>query len=254
MNEDTVLLPERLGRRMSVGPFQDPRDFLRFLLACAVGVLPATLLGTWAWLPFVGLGALLTLLRFEEESLWVLVDRRLRFHGRSYRDAIARFLHTGSHPEVSLRAGPSRSMVPPPEVFEHDPWSISGRTSGELLEESRSVVRDLALLHREAFLVRSPSTWNLAGFVPPTEGPRGSEEALRKAYIDLLRSSVAGKHRARLFLLLPSRRTGGAPDDAERRAREVLTRAGWERRAALPPVPLTTDPLDPARAARRTGS
>ncbi len=253
MQGTSIELPERLGRRMSLGPFEDVRDLLRFLLIASCGFLPAELWGPWAWLPFVAAGAVLTLIRSEEESLWVLMHRRLAFSLRARSGPVPTGLvdplEGGALTPTSNGLFPkARGLAPRPgapparegfrdwQIFEHDPWPISGREPEELLRQSSALVRTLSGVAGEVYLVRAPSAWSAVPFLPPARSEESAEETrLRQSYASLLRSSVAGKVRADLFLAIPRSRPKEDPGPRGfTDPREGLESMGWVLRTQGP--------------------
>lgn len=244
MPDGTVALPERLGRRLSIGPFQDPRDLLRFLLFAAAGGLVALLVGAWAWLPFLLAGLVLTLPRVEEESLGVVVLRWVRFQVRAR----------------SRKGGPSRASPGRTgrlhleethlcdtlgrtwECWEATPFPISGRGPAELLQSATHLLQALGSQGGEWGLYRLPEPWCIGAYLPPFDPALAPRElALRRAYGELLREAVRGKHQVRLVLAL------AAPQGTAQAAQlEALgwarMRGGALRRAVGALFPLHTSP------------
>jgi hypothetical protein len=214
----TVELPERLGRRMSIGPFDDPRDFLRFLLASSCGAVAAIAGGPLLLLPFVGLGALLTLGRSGEDSWWVLLERRARY-----------CLRSRSWTPPALPPWPPRGRVLGSRwydlagrswtIWEGSPAPVSGRSPAALQEEARALLREVGRLDDEVTLCRVPEPIDVAPFLPPrpvpsTAGRMEVEMELQGSYVELLRTAAARKTQVRLLLTVPTGEVGdrGKPD------------------------------------------
>ncbi len=65
----SVALPERLDRRLRLGPFPSARDALKFVLYAAMGAFFALFTSPYIWLPIVGVGFLLSVWRPEGDAL-----------------------------------------------------------------------------------------------------------------------------------------------------------------------------------------
>lgn len=184
-----VRVPEQLGRRMSIGPFPDPRDFLRFLLFASVGALVSIALGIPWGLVIVGAGALLTLVRSDEETIFTHVGRRLAY-----------YLSGPSAPGVEGRFTSSGWMDPYGRewrFYARDPIRIHGRTQGEIQGASLNLVRTLAEIEGEAILIRMSEPWDIAPHLPPLMGRVADD---RVQYRRLLQDAVQDLYRARLVL------------------------------------------------------
>lgn len=229
----TIPLPERLGRRMSIGPFEDPRDFLRFLLVLSAGVAPALLLGAWAWTPFLLAALLLTLVRSEEESLWTHVGHRVGFFLR--RRASTSDLRGSRRHEVAGPRPSSRSSSPAGAagwtLWEHDPSRITGRSSEELLQEALDLLRPLGNLPGEVCLARVPAPSDVRPFLPSRSSASSVESRLQEGYRRLLRDATEGRFQAKLVLALPDHRTSHGPSSTDLDPTEELVRLGWLRLA-----------------------
>jgi hypothetical protein len=92
-------LPERLDRRMRLGPFPSSRDALKFVTYAAAGALLSPITSPWLWLPIVLVGFTVSVWRPDgqalDERLLVLARWKLRSVNR-----IASMKKTGSHPLV----------------------------------------------------------------------------------------------------------------------------------------------------------
>lgn len=244
---------------------------LRFLLIASCGFLPAELWGPWAWLPFVAAGAALTLIRSEEESLWVLVHRRLAFSLRARSGPVPsglvdpleegaptpsshRFVPKARRSASSPGAVPAREVFHDWQIFEHDPLPISGREPEELLRQSSALVKALSGVAGEVFLVRAPVSWSALPFLPPSRAGETAEEArLRQSYASLLQNVVAGKVRAGLLLAIPRPRSPERPGPhGYADPRDNLVSMGWalrtpERPSRAPPMEGRKGPSRPDR-------
>ncbi len=232
-----VALPERLGRRMSIGPFEDPRDFLRCLLLVSAGAVPAVLFGAWAWAPFLLAAVVLTLVRSEEETLWTRLGHRVGFllRRRAARggEAAARRGARRPLPEAQRPRGVGGGPGPW-SVWEHPPWHFSGRSSEELLQEALGLLRPLGNARGEVYLARIPTEWDVRRFLPPSPTspsptPDPGEVRLRNGYASLLRLVTEGRFRARVILVLPCTPPGPLAPAGSVDPAEGLHRLGWRR-------------------------
>lgn len=208
-----VRIPERFGRRMSIGPFEDPRDFLRFLCFATAGAFLSMAVGLLWGLPVIAAGLALTLFRVEEESLLTQVVRRTVYlvaRARpSYRD--------GSISAEALRDPWGRSW----RFYWHPPFPIYGRTPEELMEESARLVKLIsALPSGECLFVRETLPWTLGPFLPANASGDAQELG---SYRALLTESIRGRFRARLVLGVPGPSSGRPPSEG------LLKNGGWER-------------------------
>lgn len=64
-----INLPERMDRRMRLGPFPSSRDALKFVLYAAVGALLSPFAAPWVWIPVVAVGFVVSVWRPEERAL-----------------------------------------------------------------------------------------------------------------------------------------------------------------------------------------
>lgn len=206
-----VAIPERLGRRMSVGPFQDPMDFVRFLVFASVGALVALGLGLVWGLPLLLAGALLTLVRRDEETLFSLLTRRLAylFGGRGAA------LRAGRRTAGGWRDGWGR----PWSFYFHNPYPVHGRSPEELQGTALRLVRLVATTGTEAVLLRTSEPWRVEPFFPVGR----TEDARRiEGYCRLLTDSTKGQYRAELVLGIPLGRKERAS------VGEALGEEGWK--------------------------
>jgi len=63
-----VSLPQRSDRRAGFGPFPSARDALKFATYAAIGALLIPALGLWIWLPFLGVGFVVSMKKIDGES------------------------------------------------------------------------------------------------------------------------------------------------------------------------------------------
>lgn len=184
---------------MSVGPFEDPRDFLRFLLVSVLGCLAGMIWGIWVLVPFLLVAAVLTLVRSGEETWWVVLHRWLRYILRPRRSRIP------FPPSWPPRGRCARSRWfdlagRPWKVWEAAPLPVSGRDPDDLLAESARLLGELGREDDEVLFYRVPEPFDIAQFLPPRADPGADEREVRAGYAALLRASVRGRSRVRLLL------------------------------------------------------
>ncbi len=208
-----VSVPERFGRRMSIGPFEDPRDFLRFAFFACLAGLATIIIGPWAGLLVISSGAFLVLVRIREETLLAHLLRR---------GAFMLFRRGGIPPTGQLFNAawkdPSGRLW---NFYLREPYPIYGRAPEELHAVALRLTRLLATAPlQEALFCRLARRWDPRALFP-SDGPSGSPPIT--AYRRLIESSVRGKHRATLMLGIPS----NTPHD--RLIEENLFLEGWKR-------------------------
>ncbi len=222
MGDLGILLPERQGHRMSLGPFPGSRALLRTLLSACAGLLVALALSPLAGLLLAGVATALSLLQVEGESLWDLVTDALRYHLR--RVFVFR---EGDGPALSLRV--RGDLLRDAEgslwaAWELPPRPVFGKDPEGLLEEARALLRLLPGTAGDLFLVRLAVPWP----DPPAGAPPApSERAPFLSYRALQEELRHGRYQSRLFVLLPARvLMEGAPGET---AGTVHPPPSWRR-------------------------
>lgn len=125
-----IALPERMDRRMRLGPFPSSRDALKFVAYAAVGALLSPLVSPWLWLPFALGGFAVAVWRPEgraiDEMALTFVAWRVRSRGPGA--SVKRFaprplvrqgvLRVGSHRHLAIlrTAGTPMAYLPPDEL------------------------------------------------------------------------------------------------------------------------------------------
>jgi hypothetical protein len=98
-----ISVPERLDRRLRLGPFSSGREAVKFVTAAAVGAVVSLVVEPWAGLPIIAVGAIVALWRPDGEGL----DERLA--------AVARWALRRSTGEARMTAtvrGPATLLLP----------------------------------------------------------------------------------------------------------------------------------------------
>lgn len=118
--------PERLDRRMRLGPFPSTRDALKFVTYAAVGGLLAPFTNPWVWLPVVGAGFAVSVWRPDgqavDERAWAFLAWKVRTVNRggtrisSFPLVRQGLLELSSHRFVAvIRTGGTPVAYLPPE-------------------------------------------------------------------------------------------------------------------------------------------
>jgi len=127
-----IALPERLDRRMRLGPFPSSRDALKFLGYAATGALVSPFSSPWLWVPILLGGFALSVWRPEGRAVDETVVLFLVWRLRSRRTGVAMkrdrprplvrqaLLQVGTHRHVAiLRTGGSPVAYLPPDELAH---------------------------------------------------------------------------------------------------------------------------------------
>lgn len=123
-------LPERLDRRMRLGPFPSSRDALKFVTYAAAGALLSPFTSPWVWLPVVGAGFTVSVWRPDgqavDERVLAFVSWRVRSVSprRTAKNAASRplvrqgLLQLASHRYVAVirTGGTPVAYLPPDEL------------------------------------------------------------------------------------------------------------------------------------------
>ena len=217
-----VGLPERLDRRLRLGPFPSARDGLKFLTYAATGALLVPLLGVWAWPPFLAAGFAVSVwqpdgkpvdVRFAEWLAWRGRMRRAEPTGRAPEDLRLR------GPYLRLRGGRLVAVLAcdgtPTAFLPADELRVRFETFRALW---RSLDGGMVLLATGTPIPQDQ-------YVPsiPPEG-RG-DHAAAQAYGDLVRHLIARRLRRTVYVALWSDAAGvEGIERLEARVRAVLER------------------------------
>ena len=123
-------LPERLDRKMRLGPFPSSRDALKFVTYAAAGALLAPFASPWVWLPVVCLGFAVSIWRPDGQAvderalaftLWKIRawDRRNSMKNESSRTIVRQaLLQLSPHRYVAIlrTGGTPVAYLPPDEL------------------------------------------------------------------------------------------------------------------------------------------
>lgn len=196
-----VTVPERLDRRLRLGPFPSARDAVKFVTAAVVGALVSLAVEPWAGLPIVAVGAVVALWRPDGES-W---DDRLAAAIRwGWRRASA---GAGMTPRASRPSAPPRRTIRLPDgrtaavvrtagvPLAYLPPPDLARQFDLYRETVRSTDGGLMLL-----VTRAPVH---AGSIVPGDGPvPEAERPAREGYRELVELLARRRSVRRVFLAL----------------------------------------------------
>jgi hypothetical protein len=243
-----VAVPERLDRRLRLGPFASGRDAVKFVAAAAVGAVVSLAVAPWAGVPIAGAGAVVALWRPDgdglDERLVVLVRwavRRSRGFG-TMTGAAARGPE-GGRSIVRLRDGRSAALLRASGV------PLAFLPPAELavqFERFRELLRSLD----GTLIVVAGASPIFARAVLPADGPLPADErTAREGYRELV-ALLARRRSVRTVVLAIARPGAGAEGMARLEAAADLLQARLAdlgvRAARLAGRPL-------AEAARRIG-
>jgi hypothetical protein len=217
-------LPERLDRKLHLGPFPSAQDALKFVTYAAVGALVAALTSPIYWLPFLGVGLLVSIPRIDGRT----VDGRMADYFR-WR------LRRGEHP--SGASGPPERVRPNvpfgslarirpgryvsvlvthgvPSAF----LPLAGRRS--LFERYKALLRSL---DTGCFVSVGLEPLDPGPFLPPDPTPPTRIEGARADYAQLVRAACRRKYRRRTrWVLWSSSMTPESCAELEARTRDIM--------------------------------
>jgi hypothetical protein len=205
-----VELPERIDRRLGLGPFPSARDALKFVCYAAAGAVLAPWLTLPVGLGIAALGFLLSTWRPDGRAWDERAVAAVRWKWRSGRSGVAMTARPGSPllrrgfvrladgelAAVVQTAGTPMAYLPPAEL---------ARKFGEFRDLLRSTDGRLALLSTLVTIHGSP-------FLPPREGPSGPGDAARAGYAELVELLCRRRSSRRVYVALGS--AGAGPDAA----------------------------------------
>lgn len=241
-----VDLPERLDRKLRLGPFPSARDALKFVAYAAVGALLVPFLGPVGWVPFVLVGLAVSLWRPDGEALDDRLARYLRWRGRRFSEG----------PAVTISPPPNpgrRAIVRLPASFAavvrmgglplaYLPPADLARCFDRYRELLRAFDGSLILLSSRAPIHPTP-------FLPAEPTPLGAEGTARAGYRELVEVIVRRRHVRQVFFAIATAEPGA--DGIARLETQVASLLERLRALGLRPVRLRDHAL--ADAVRRLG-
>lgn len=213
-------IPERLDRKLRLGPFPSSRAALKFVVYAAIGALLAPFVAPLLWVPVVLVGFLLSAGRAGGEPLDNRLFGLVRWRVRSWSGG-SPVIDPGHRPVARrsvVRLGPSRylavvrtggaplSYLPPEEL---------ARSFDRYRELLRGLEGSVSLLSTSSPICVGP-------FVPRAPDPEGPEGIARGGYRELVELIARRRSVRRVYLSLES--TEGGPEGLGRLEAAV---AGW---------------------------
>ena len=208
-----VSFPERLDRRLRLGPFPSGRDAVKFVTVAAVGAVVSLAVAPWAGLPIVAVGAVVTLWRPDGEPLDERVAAVARWSVRrsSLDGSMTSSIRTG--------AGVGRATVQLPDGR----VAAIVRTGGAplaflppaVLAQQFELYRQLLRSVDGGLIVLATAVPIYVGAVLPLEAPpREGERAAYDGYRELV--SLLARRRAVRRVLLALVQDDATPDGTRR--------------------------------------
>ncbi|MCI4352151.1 MAG: hypothetical protein L3K14_02015 [Thermoplasmata archaeon] len=197
-----IPVQELASRRLHLGPFGSGRELAKFLMVATVGAAVAAVSSAVLWLPFLGLGVLVSFVRVEGRTLDDYALGYLRFRWRSSPtrgsplSGVPPSLPPSARPRErtpSLQAGGIPIAYLPPEDLQR------------LFEEWRTTLT--AVARPLSFRMRGEAFSPLP-FLPPSTSSRPGERQALEAYRQLVHLLL--RHRYRRVVELT---VGGEPTD-----------------------------------------
>jgi hypothetical protein len=236
-----VRLPERMDRRLRLGPFPSAYDAVKFLSYAAAGAVVAPFVSPFVWLPLVGVGFGIAVWHPEGEPIDARALTYVRWKGRSFfrgasltprSSSVTRHgvvqLSASTHAAVVRTGGCPVAYLPPAEL----------QRRFELYRDLlRSTGGRLALLATTAPIRAAP-------LVPDCFRSTAPDQAAREGYRDLVRLLCHRRSLRRIYLALTTDAAG--PDALSRLEGEVASIAERLTGFGLRPVRLTDEGLQEA--------
>lgn len=200
-----VVLPERLDRKLRLGPFPSGRDALKFASYAAVGAFLVPFAGALAWLPFLLAGGVVALWHPDgeaaDERMLRFVRWKLRRLGRGEAMTVPG-AGTGAHRALARVPGGFVAVVRTGGV----PLAyLPPRELAERFEAFRELLRafDGSFLWLAA---RAPI--HAVPFLPAEPAPVGAEAPARAGYRELVEVIVRRRHLRQVYFALASEGSG----------------------------------------------
>jgi len=195
-----VAFPERLDRRLRLGPFASGREAVKFVTATAVAAVVSLAVSPWAGVPVLAVGALLALWRPGGEAL----DERLSAVARwSVRQAIGT-------PKMTRRSGPRGNAAATVDLGDGR-WAAAVQTGGtplaflppEELARQFDRARELVRAVDGGLIVHVASVPMHGGALVPKDAPfPPAERAAWDGYVELVRVLAQRRSLRRVVLVL----------------------------------------------------
>jgi hypothetical protein len=238
-----VGIPEPIGRKARLGPFPSGRDALKFASYAAVGAVVAGATVPLLWLPFLGVGLLASIVRWDGKGLDAHLTDYVRFRLRAQGPA-----RRGRGPVAELPRGHLARMAGRyvavlatggvPIAF------LPSREARGLFDGFRSLLRS----HEGGLLLRVESVRVPArALLAPRAGAvRDAERAARSGYANMVR--LLARHRRRRVVHVATWVDAEGPGSVARLEEKVQGLTGQLLALGLNPVRLQDRELAEAMA------
>jgi hypothetical protein len=200
-----VRLPERMDRRLRLGPFPSARDAVKFLAYAAAGAVVAPFVSPFAWLPLVGAGFGIAVWHPEGQAIDARILTYLRWKARSISGGAAlthRWSSITRHGVVRLSSSRYAAVVRTGgcPVAYLPPVDLARRF--ELYRDLlRSTEGRLAILATTAPI-------RVAPLLPLSSSSTGPDDAARRGYAELVGLLCRRRALRRIYLTLATDSTG----------------------------------------------
>jgi hypothetical protein len=236
-----VRMPERMDRRLRLGPFPSGRDAIKFLTYAAAGAVVAPFVSPFLWLPLVGVGFGLAVWHPDgrpiDARLLTFVHWKVRSFARGgglnprwsavTRHGIVR-LSSSRHAAVIRTGGCPVAYLPPTELARR-------------FELYRDLLR---ATEGRLTILASIVPIRVAPLLPPSSSSKGADDAAREGYLELVRLLCRRRSLRRIYFALATDAT--APEALAQLEGEVASMVERLTGFGLHPVRLTDRALQEA--------
>ncbi|MHB1435095.1 MAG: hypothetical protein ACYCPN_04525 [Thermoplasmata archaeon] len=239
-------LPERIDRPLKLGPFPSARDAVKGLAYVLVGALLIPIAGLWGWLPMIGVGLLVGLVRVDGVPLDTGLYRRARRRWRRDERLARHRIPPGDPAELRWLTLPMGRKV---GIVRAEGTPLAFLPPAELRARF-AVYRELLLdCGVGGVLIGSTLPITPTALRPGRRSVGEREGAVRDSYAELLRLLCERRRHRRVYLALWTPETG--PDALTQL--DARLAAVEERFRALGASPRRLAGEELTRAARRFG-
>ena len=199
-----VRLPERMDRRLRLGPFPSARDAVKFLTYAAAGAVVAPFVSPFFWLPLVGVGFGLAAWHPEGQAIDARALTYVLWKARSLSRGVAvtpRWSAVTRHGVVRL--SPSRHAA----VVRTGGCPIAYLPPADLVRRFEMYRDLLRSTQGRLTVLATTAPIRVAPLLPVPVGSTGRDDAARKGYDELVRLLCRRRALRRIYLALPMEST-----------------------------------------------
>jgi hypothetical protein len=194
-----VELPERLDRKLRLGPFSSGRDALKFVSYAAVGALLVPFLGPAVWIPFVLAGLAVSLWRPEGEAVDDRTARFLRWRMRRLRREPPM---SAPRPAASRQRSVVRLSSSFASVVRCGGLPLAYLPPAELARRFELYRELLRAFDGSLVLVSTRAPIHATPFLPAEPSPDGAERTARNGYRELVEVIVRRRYVRQVYVAL----------------------------------------------------